>query len=304
MKTLFTLFLGLTTSFLAFSQQQLQNGDFENWENGGTAEHEPVNWSSLKTADALAGSAPQVLSQDVGRGGGFCPKLEVKSVFGIKANGIMTNGRVHADFDPEAGYVYTDPNDARWFTAFTDKPDSIVGWYKYAPQNGDKGKIEIILHVNEAKLPFNGTEGNMIARAKYEFTTAQTAWTRFAKAFSYVSTDNPEYVLTTITSGDSTISETGSTLWIDDLNLVYNEEDSTSSVQNNEMYEIAINASNGYLYFDVNDESVNYQVSDISGKIIQSGKANNSVPFKHNSGIYFINIQSPEGNFTKKLYIH
>lgn len=301
MKTLVTLILGLTTSFLTFSQQQLQNGDFESWDDVGTAEEEPTNWSSLKTADALAGSAPQVLSQDVGRGGGFCPKLEVKSVFGIKANGIMTNGRVHADFNPENGYVYTDPNDARWYTDFTDKPDSIVGWYKYAPQSGDKGKIEIILHVNQGNLPFNGTEGNIIARAKYEFTAAQASWTRFAKAFNYWSTSDPQYILTTVTSGDSTISETGSTLWIDDLSLVYNP---TSGIDESEKYEFAINASNGFLNFDVNNESVDYQVSDITGKIIQSGKASKSVPFKHNSGIYFINIQSPEGNFTKKLYIH
>lgn len=302
MKTLFTLFIGLTSSFLVFSQQQLQNGDFESWENPGTAEHEPNNWSSLKTADALAGSAPEVLSQDVGRNGGFCAKLEVKTAFFINANGIMTNGRVHADFNPENGYVFTDPNDARWNTAFTDKPDSIVGWYKYAPQGGDKGKVEIILHVNQGNLPFNGTQGNVIARAKYEFTAAQATWTRFSKAFNYWNTtDNPEYILTTVTSGDSTVSVEGSTLWVDDLSLVYNP---TAGIDENEKYEFAINASNGYLHFDENDESVNYQVSDISGKIIQSGKANNSVPFKHNSGIYFINIESPEGSFTKKLYIH
>lgn len=303
MKTIFTLFIGLTTSFLTFSQQQLQNGDFESWDDVGTAEEEPTNWSSLKTADNLAGSAPQVLSQDVGRGGGFCSKLEVKEVFGIQANGIMTNGRVHAEFNPDNGYVYTDPNDARWHTTFTDYPDSIIGWYKYAPQNGDKGKIEIILHVNQGNLPFNGTESNMIARAKYEFIAEQASWTRFSKAFNYVSTDEPQYILATVTSGDSTISETGSTLWIDDLSLVYNE-DSTNSVVSNELYEFAINGSNGYLYFDVQDESTSYQVSDVSGKIIQSGKASQKTPFKHNSGIYFIRIESEQGNFTKKLYIH
>lgn len=302
MKTLVTLFLGLSTTLLTFSQQQLENGDFESWDDVGTAEEEPTNWSSLKTADALAGTAPSVLSKDSGRNGGSCAKLEVKEIsfLGIKANGIMTNGRVHADFNPENGYVYTDPNDARWHTAFTDKPDSIVGWYKYAPQSGDKGKIEIILHVNQGNLPYNNTQSNIVARAKYEFTSAQAGWTRFAKAFNYWNTNDPQYILTTITSGDSTVSKTGSTLWVDDLSLVYN----TSSIDQNDKYDFAINASEGYLYFDVNNESVNYQVSDVSGKIIQSGVANKSVPFKHNSGIYFINIESAEGNFTKKLYIH
>lgn len=301
MKTLFTLFIGITFSLLTFSQQQLQNGDFESWDGVGTAEEEPTNWSSLKTADNLAGTAPQVISQDVGRNGGFCPRLEVKEVFGIQANGIMTNGRVHAEFNPDNGYVYTDPNDARWHTTFTDQPDSIVGWYKYAPQNGDKGKIEIILHVGQGNLPFNGTEANIIARAKYEFTAAQANWTRFAKAFNYLSTSAPEFVLTTVTSGDSTISETGSLLWIDDLSFVYNN---TNGVESNEKYEFAVNGSNGYLYFDVQDESTNYQVSDVTGKIIQSGKTDEKVSFKHKSGIYFIHIDSEKGSFTKKLYIH
>jgi hypothetical protein len=302
MKTLFTILIGLTASIFAHSQQQLQNGNFESWENTGTAEAEPTNWSSLKTADALAGSAPEVLSQEVGRNGGSCAMLQVKTVpiINIQANGIMTNGRVHADFNPENGYVFTDPNDVKWHTAFTDKPDSIVGWYKYAPQNGDKGKIEIILHEGQGQLPLGSTAGNMIARARYDFTTAQANWTRFSRPFNYSSTNTPAYILTTITSGDSTISKDGSTLWIDDLSLVYN----TSSIENNKMHEFAINGSNGFLFFDVQDESVQYKVSDISGKIIQSGDAAQKVPFKHNSGIYFIQIESNEGSFTKKLYIH
>jgi hypothetical protein len=304
MKTLFTILIGLTASIFVHSQQQLQNGNFESWDDVGTAEEEPTNWSSLKTSDdgLLASSAPEVLSKDAGRNGGSCIRLEVIPAFGIQANGIMTNGRVHADFNPENGYVFTDPNDVKWHTAFTDKPDSIVGWYKYAPQNGDKGKIEIILHVSQGNLPYNGTQVNMIARAKYNFTTAKANWTRFARPFNYSSTNTPAYILTTITSGDSTISEAGSTLWIDDLSLVYN--DPTSSIEDNKKYEFAINGSNGYLFFDVQDESVQYKVSDISGKIIQSGDAAQKVPFKHNSGIYFIQIESNEGSFTKKLYIH
>ncbi|MEX2483971.1 MAG: PCMD domain-containing protein [Brumimicrobium sp.] len=305
MKTLLSICLFGMFYSIGFSQQQLQNGDFESWEDSGTAEHEPTNWSSLKTSDDgfLSGMAPEVLSQDAGRNGGFCAKLEVIEVSGINANGILTNGRVHADFNPENGYVFTDAGDARWHTEFTDRPDSIVGWYKYAPQNGDKGKIEIILHTDQGSLPYNGTEANMIARSKFEFTTAQANWTRFSKAFSYVSTDDSEYVLTTITSGDSTISEEGSTLWIDDLSLVYNE-DSTNNLENYKQTEIAVNGSNGYLYFDIQDNSTAYTVCDMTGKIIQNGDAKAKVPFEHNSGIYFIRVDTATSSFTKKLYIN
>lgn len=305
MKTLFYSLVGILFMHSLFAQQQIENGDFENWENQGSAEEEPVDWSSLKTADALAGTAPSVLSPDTGRNGGLCARLEVKEVplIGIKANGIMTNGRVHADFNPENGYVFTDPNDAQWNTACSDRPDSIVGWYKYEPQNGDKGKIEVILHVAQGNLPYNGTETNMIGRAKYEFTAQQTTWTRFAKAFNYVSQQAPEYILTTVASGDSTISQTGSTLWIDDISLVYNN---TSSIEENDTEITSINASEGYLFFASEEslENQTYVIRSISGALIQSGKCTGKVPFSAGSGIYLITVNNGTESFTKKVFIH
>lgn len=288
-------------AFASYSQQQIENGDFENWENQGTAEEEPVDWSSLKTADALASTTPSVLSQDTGRGGGTCAKLEVKEVFGIKANGIMTNGRVHADFNPENGYVYTDPNDPQWYTECSDRPDSIVGWYKYEPQNGDKGKIEVILHINQGNLPFNGTENNMIGRAKYEFTSQQTTWTRFSKEFTYVDQQNPTYILTTIASGDSTISETGSTLWIDDISLVYN----TSQLLEESNEITSINAAEGFLMFNssVGLEKQYYKIHSISGALIQEGTCQQKVRLDAKPGIYLITIENNGQTFKKKVYI-
>lgn len=305
MKYVTLIFALLSLFFVGFAQQQIENGDFEVWENQGTAEEEPVNWSSLKTADALASTAPSVLSPDSGRNGGLCAMLEVKEVplIGIKANGIMTNGRVHADFNPENGYVYTDPNDTQWHTAFTSLPDSIVGWYKYEPQNGDKGKIEVILHINQGNLPFNGTENNIIARAKQEFTAQASNWTRFSKAFNYISQQAPEYILTTIASGDSTISETGSTLWIDDISLVYNN---TNNLNQNTSEITSINASEGFLHFSSKNELGNqsYEVRSLTGQLIQAGPCLENVPFNPKSGIYLISVINEESHFTKKVYIH
>tara|TARA_B100000508_G_scaffold137355_1_gene131576 strand:- start:96359 stop:97273 length:915 start_codon:yes stop_codon:yes gene_type:complete len=304
MEKIIIAFYLITFALGGFAQQQIENGDFEAWENQGTAEEEPVDWSSLKTADALASTAPSVLSPDTGRNGGTCARLEVKEVplVGIKANGLLTNGRVHADFNPENGYVFTDPNDPQWHTAFTSRPDSIIGWYKYEPQNGDKGKIEVVLHVSQGSLPFNGTENNMIGRAKFEFTTQQTSWTRFSKEFNYYDPQAPEYILTTIASGDSTISETGSTLWIDDISLVYN----TSNIDENNTELTSINASSGELrFFNSNGLSdQNYTVTNIAGQLIQQGECKENVLFTQPSGLYLITITDGLNQFTKKVYVH
>jgi len=302
MKNVISLTITLFFIFWSSAQEQLQNGDFETWENVGAATEEPENWSSLKTADALASTTPQVLTQDVGRNGGFCPRLEVKTVFGIAANGLMTNGRVHADFNPENGYVFTDENDPQWNTTFTSRPDSIVGWFKFAPQDNDKGKVEIILHVDEGRLPFNGFESNIVGRAKYEFSEEETEWKRFSAPFNYLSQVDPEFILVTVASGDSTIAKTGSVLWVDDFELIYNE-DNTASIDESQLIR-TVYAQDGYLIFN-QLENIDYALYAVSGQLIQQGVSEKKTMVKINQpGIYLLEIQTEQGPERKRMYIH
>lgn len=297
--TVIILFISFS-GWYGISQQQLENGNLELWENVGTATEEPVNWSSLKTADALASTAPQVISRDAGRIGGYCARLEVKSVFGVAANGIMTNGRVHADFNPNNGYVYTDATNAQWHTNFSSRPDSIVGWYKYAPQNSDIGKVEVILHVSEGRLPFNGYEQNLIGRARYDISGASADWVRFSKEFSYYNGDTPDFLLITVAAGDSTLSKNGTLLWVDDLELIYNEP---ASLSPSSLKEIAVNASAGWLHFDSQADG-SYTVVSPAGQLIQRGSIASSIAFNHAPGIYLIHVETQEGRSTRrKIYI-
>lgn len=299
------LLLVITTALIAntlFAQQQLQNPGFEYWTDEGTPKAEPTHWSSLKTADALASLAPRVVNRVLGRTGNYAVELEVKEAFGVAANGILTNGQVHADFNPDNGYVFTNTSNPGWYTEFLERPDSLVGWYKFAPVSGDIGKIEILLHKGSVgQLPRNSaTIANEIGSVRYNFDTPQTDWTRFSKAFNYKSTVASDYILTTITAGDSTQSKSGTKLSIDDLELIYNP----LGVEDYKTQEIAINGSQGFLFFDVEEkDNVSYSVADVTGKIIQSGRALAKTPFIHDSGIYFILLQTHTEAFTKKLYI-
>ncbi len=289
----------------AFAQQQLPNSSFEEWDDVGTAVMEPKHWSSLKTADAQASLAPEVLSQSEGRTGMHSVLLEVKSVFGISANGIMTTGRIHADFNPANGYVYTDTSDPKWNMPFTDRPDSIVGWVKYDPKNGDRGKVEVLLHKRtEAQIPTNqATIDNTIATARFDVEDASTEWTRFSVPFTYVSQEDPEYILFAVASGDSTISKNGTKLWIDDLELIYNEDIGISNLSGKHN-NLNVYGMNGYLHFEVKgDHNMEYNVVDVTGRNIQSGKVSAQVPFNHNSGIFFIQVISEYGVFSKKIYV-
>src|SRR5690554_7487959 len=123
----------------------------------------------------------------------------------------MTNGRVHASMIPSEGYVYTNSDDSKWNTPFTDRPDSIVGWYKHDPQSGDRSKIEIILHTGTVgRLPMNATTiTNKVGRARFDFNSDTSTRTRFAKEFDYSSSVNSCHMVLTIHECDSWIAESG-----------------------------------------------------------------------------------------------
>jgi len=306
-KYLLNLLLMFLCAPALLSQQQLVNPGFETWDGSG-ATSEPVNWSSLKTSDnsLLSGQAPVVISQDTGRDGGFSIKLENKSVFGIVANGILTNGRVHADFNPENGYVFTDVNDARWNTPFISRPDSLVGWYKYQPSSAggqvDKGKVEVMLHkTGDGQLPEGSTAANVVGKARFNMVQGSASWVRFSVPFNYANADSPEYILVVLTSGDSTSAVTGSIAWFDDLQLVYN----IANVPGNVIKEFSVAQMNSSLLIRDMPFGSQYEVYNALGQPIAYGVAKEETTFVAvpETGVYFVRVSSDSGLLTKKVVI-
>ena len=290
-----------------FSQTQLDNPGFENWENAGTSSDEPTDWSSIKTSDdpTLSGFAPVVWAQSSdAHSGNYSLEMTNVSTFGVVANGTVTNGRIHADFDPSLGYVFTDQTDDTWNQSFTDSPDSLVGWYKYNPSGNDKGKVEAILHTNDAQIPENGTAGNWVGRARADFTSNVSNWTRFSVPFNYYNSTTPSYILLVLTSGDSTIAVNGSQLLLDDLELIYlpsslNEIDSP----------IKCWFSNNILHTGINPSLNSYSLNvyDISGKLVfnEQVRSFQSKEFylDFSKGIYLVNLRSETQNQTLKIIV-
>lgn len=218
----------LAIFFLPFSvfSQQFENPGFEFWEDAGTVKDEPVDWSSIKTCDdpMIASVAPVTFDQSTdAHSGEFSLKLYNVNVFNLTATGAISNGRFHAEFDLDASYSYTDTNNALWNTPITTRPDSLAGWFKYFPEEDDKAQFKVILHVDDAQLPENGTLPNWVGMAVFQTERGVTydTWTRFVVPFEYFRDDNPEFLLCVLNSGDSTSAVVGSYLLADDLELIY-----------------------------------------------------------------------------------
>ena len=277
--------------------QQLENCGFDQCENVGTGEEEPLSWSSTKTSDnsSLNGLAPQVISRSTdAHTGTYAAKLVNKNVpfVNIVANGILTNGIIHTTTNPQDSYVYTDVNSSDHSQPFTSYPDSIVGWYKYAPQGNDVGNIQVLLHGSYGQLPVDAST-SIIALAEFDFS-ANSNWTRFSTPFIYYPTiNNPSYILCNISAGDSTQAVANSELKIDDLELIYNAtkipDESTNSIN--------VTYLNDHLQFSNIVNEINYAIYNLQGQLMNIGKIdkyNRNVSITLESGIYFIFIQSKD----------
>jgi len=314
MKKLFTLGAAfLLMVYFVAAQQQLQNPGFEDWEDISYGLEEPVNWSSIKTSDGgdlINTAAPVVWEQsDDAHSGNYSVKLFNVSVFSIVATGTLTNGRVHAEFDPEAGYVYTDPEDEQWHTVLTDKPDSVAFWLKYFPEGDDSATVQVLLHVDEGTLPPTPENmANWIAFAEIKVGGTYDTWTKFTAPFTNFSADDPEYVLVVLTSGNGTTPVEGSYALFDDIGLIYNP----SGIEDNTMANVYIFTDGENIYMEniPKDFYMNATIDIISlsgNKIFSSRINSDQINISQNAvskGIYIVRIVGQEKVYTQKLLIH
>lgn len=248
MKKILLICLTLLANAAIYAQTQIENPGFElTWEDVLGAEDEPIQWSSLKTADALTALAPVVAFKEstTYHSGAYSIRLKVVNTLGVNANGIMTNGRVHADFTPANGNVFTDVAATQWNLAFTVRPDSLVIWVKHTPVGADKSKVEILLHDNssDGELPHDGVTSNWVGKARIDVTGTISAWTRMSVPFSYYNTSSPDYLLAVLVAGDSTIAVANTEMWLDDIELIYNTKSVAVTPSSTQNIDIATNGT-------------------------------------------------------------
>lgn len=232
MKAHFLSVILLTTTLQA---QQIGNAGFENWDNLGSNQEEPTNWSSFKTA---TGSFAAFASKQVERStnvrpgatGSYCARIWSKSTLGITANGVLTTGRMNmgsSNLSSPDNFNYSVLNDAAFSESLTQAPDSIVFWARYTAAPSEKAGIHAIIHdqfavqdpLNAASDPF------VVADADFQFSPTNNTWTRFSVPFNYTVNTGlaPKFILLTFTTnhipgGGNANDE----VLIDDVELIYN----------------------------------------------------------------------------------
>jgi hypothetical protein len=218
----------LSPDSLLFAQQQISNPGFEFWEEIRSGVNEPIKWNSIKNTDgnmATKKLAPDVIScSEMAHSGKYSLKLVNKSTLGIVANGIITNGAIYGNKNKDKSYIYTDAKSNEFSTPFVSRPDSIAGWYIYAPQEKDSAMVVVLLHRDKVTLPDHGTKQNWVGGVKLILpATQKNTWTRFSAPVNYFKKDVPQYMLFILSAGNRKQAVAGSEAFFDDLQLIYNK---------------------------------------------------------------------------------
>ncbi|HNP47355.1 MAG TPA: PCMD domain-containing protein [Bacteroidia bacterium] len=185
------------------AQIALPNPGFENWTTVSNYE-DPDNWHTLNPSTAFVGvlTATKASGADV-HSGSFAIKLTTKSVFGQTANGLATTGTIDVQNQTITGGI-----------AYSLRPDSITGWFKCTPVSGDNGFVDFVLLDNA-----NDTVGLA------DFTTPTTSvstYTYFSVPIVYRNSNTPSISRTTLSSSAGYTSVVNSTMYVDDLQLIFN----------------------------------------------------------------------------------
>ena len=233
--TIFALLLAATVA--ASAQYQLPNAGFEQWDGGNTSE--PTHWNSFATSDgsySSLASSPHHYRRSGHRPGGtgsYYLTIYTKSILGIKANGNMTTGRIHAgsmSAESSDNYNYTQRSNSAHCQPFSGTPDSMYVWVSfYAASGSSQAQVSAILHGdNDFKAPNEeNTASKYCGKAAAHFTRTTSSassmhWQQVKVPFTYNGTATPAYMLVNITTNKTPGAGDGNdSLSIDDIEFVY-----------------------------------------------------------------------------------
>lgn len=215
----------------------LPNPSFEQWDGG--YDSEPTHWNTFESSD---GSYASLASDNhhyrrsghrPGGSGNYYLTIYTKSIMGIKANGNMTTGRIHAgsmSASSSENYNYTQRSNSNHCQPFTGTPDSMYVWVSfYASESGSVAQVEAIIHGdNDFKAPNDmGTasmyKGRAVAQTHRTTSSAsQMNWQQLKVPFVYDGSSTAAYILVNMTTNN--VAGAGSkndSLSIDDIEFIY-----------------------------------------------------------------------------------
>ncbi len=322
MKKKLCVLCALPLLFGAVSAQNysIPDGHFENWttekaEDGSTYDElgNPF-WTSLNQLASLPPSmftGPVTMYKETGRSGqegDYAPRLVANEMLYGDSGMIFLPG-VIGTLD-----VVFEKLTARTGRAFTSRPKAIKGYMKYFPVNGDSASIYVgLTRYNE--------EGGMrqpIGLVDKIYKDTISEWTEFNLPIEYFDEGAPDTVMVFFVSSAGydrkferlmhCEGQLGSTLWVDDVDFVYEEgNDPSTSMENAVLASSKLypNPSfNGIFNLNV-QEACAMEVFSVAGRLVMQQNLNAAGAYtvdlsRFAPGVYYIRLTNGEGSAVLK----
>lgn len=343
-KKILTLTL-LAGSISAMAQYQLPNSDFESdfveaykhekksfgkWKTDASYT-EPLNWHGYATLQASAESARTgdklTSSVDVRDGkindtkSTKCICITTTAIVGIKANGVLTTGRIYNKNmniwdvnNPKINFNQSDPSfdissaeeskntskttypqNRNYAQRFQGKPDLFTAWVNYIPKNtSDRASVNAVIHTNARYQDPEDVsyESVKVAAAKND-NIAKNGWEKLEIPFDYSvgTSDTPAYILVTFTTNKTPGGGSdGDRLYVDDIAMVYYNDLKTLTYNGENILSRATGSDN---VKTINCEDICYETTGtlIAEQRGQGAKITIS-KYDENTGIYTIVVEA------------
>ncbi len=250
MKKLATI-LFVFIAFIVKSNAQIPNAGFENWITVGAYQN-PTSWG---TANPFSTGSFYAVTRSTdhypANVGSFSARIENnislltnKSGLGLMMTGILTS--------PIPAF------------AITGHPNSLTGYYKFAPLNGDSLTIYINLFSN----------GVRVSGGQFQTTVAASAWTSFTIPIStYTTADSCQIACAAYQPGPVGIPYGNSVLYVDNLNFDNLISSVSEQTDNNTGFNLYPNPASDILTITNNmtkHENIELNIYTLMGVLVRS----------------------------------
>jgi hypothetical protein len=317
-------------SMYAVKAQQINNADFESWDNIGAATEEPTEWNSFKTASGLMAAwvskqlSYSLVTRPGSPGDSSCVLWSKAITIGpttVVANGIVTTGRINAGSAIAAdtsNYNATRTAQPLFSEALGARPDSLVVWVRFKPANisgTDSARIRATIHdTYDLRDPLNAASiPHLVGDATKNFPTTNNLWTRLSIPFQYTgSATSPNFILISLTTNKTPgAGSGGDSLYVDDLSLIYNPGNSVEDINYSKNFNVYANDNDIFinLGFDKTTTS-DIAIYNLTGQLVFKKQITSS--FAHEKvnisafvkGIYLVSIITETGQrFSQKIAV-
>jgi Secretion system C-terminal sorting domain len=275
------------------TEQNVPNADFENWTNLST--YAANGWQSfittlgsniVRTTDAYAGNYAMKLQSIIGNSST------------LKGSTFTTGNNNSSDIVPSF--------------AITSRPNSLKGFYKFIPQNGDAFYINIELFKN----------GQLVGNGNFSSPSAVNNYTPFSAEITYINSfpagdpDSASISIATYSLNGNTIPLGQSVAFIDNLSfdrLIYSGiGEKEALISDLTVYPNPAQANVNIQFQLQQKENLAISILDLNGREVlklseQSYAAGNhqlhfDIGYLSN-GMYFITIQNGQSSSHSKLMI-